>query len=116
MSLKDAQLQARVTTPGRLTTKYPAPQTIDSRCRGSEIRHTGPLQEGTCEAGNRAADEHNDTLLFSTPLMTGLDLRADTGACGITRGPQTAGPRSLAAMHNAPGSPTAPAPPGCRGN
>eukprot|EP00959_Pyramimonas_sp_CCMP1952_P040862 854613-Pyramimonas_sp.AAC.1 len=67
------------------------------RCRGGGIRRTGPLQKGTREAGDRAGGENNDALPFSAPLMTGLVPRADTGATGVTTGPQTAGPRSLAA-------------------
>eukprot|EP00959_Pyramimonas_sp_CCMP1952_P158189 3308187-Pyramimonas_sp.AAC.1 len=73
--------------------KHPAPQTIDPRCRGGEIRHTGPHQEGSCEAWNRAADENIETLQFIAPPITGLVPRADTGTSGATTGLQTAGPR-----------------------
>eukprot|EP00959_Pyramimonas_sp_CCMP1952_P433929 9086909-Pyramimonas_sp.AAC.1 len=77
--------------------KRPAPQTVDPRCRGGAIRQTGFHQNGTCEAGNRAADGNDETLPFSTPLMTGLVPRADTRTSGVTTGPWTARPRSLAA-------------------
>eukprot|EP00959_Pyramimonas_sp_CCMP1952_P068169 1422850-Pyramimonas_sp.AAC.1 len=76
--------------------KHPAPQTIDPRCRGGEIRHTGLHQKATYEAGNRAADENNETLPFSKLLLTRLVPRADTETSGVTTGLQTARPRSLA--------------------
>eukprot|EP00959_Pyramimonas_sp_CCMP1952_P076281 1593973-Pyramimonas_sp.AAC.1 len=60
------------TTLRRLTTKHPASRTTDPRCRGWKVRHFGLLRKGTCEAGNRAADEDNATVHLSATLTTGL--------------------------------------------